>query len=294
MKHVCQELKLPLAIASKTVGREVGRQDEAANVARVMEHWRKVWPREHIQQQKELLLVVALDDRPVPQDWVCVMVRSAAAEEVLGQAKRLALKIFDPARRVTKARCIARNLDVLVRGVAACSGDAEPDVQFEEAPECGVFSQRILCAFGVLVNRILFEAQEVCLEAKTEAFVPNVSHVLRGVFAHLRKRVGECGVRDVDRVLADAAACREVLGMLGKVPSFASRSSYEQHIQSQTMAAGRATSSSAELWQGRVIRVATWNIAGGQRSEEATERFSAEDQRAAVMHEIRWWRISYG
>ena len=101
-------------------------------------------------------------------------------------------------------------------------------------------------------------------------------------------------MRDVDRVLADAAACREVLGMLGKVPSFASRSSYEQHIQSQTMAGGRATSSSAELWQGRVIRVATWNIAGGQRSEEAPERFSAEDQRSAVMHEIRRWHISYG
>ena len=45
----------------------------------------------------------------------------------------------------------------------------------------------------------------------------------------------------------------------------------------------------------RALRVATWNIAGGQRSAQAPDAFNAQDQRAAVMAEVmRWGGASSG
>ena len=63
-----------MAIASKTVGREVGRQESATKLASVMEHWRTVWNGKDVRSKEELLLMVAVDDRKVPQDWMCVSV----------------------------------------------------------------------------------------------------------------------------------------------------------------------------------------------------------------------------
>ena len=128
LKHVCKGLKLPVAIGSKTVGREVGRQESPAQLARVMERWRKVWARDEVRRQEELVMPVAVDDRNVPQDWVCVVVRSCVNGENLGDAQRLRVQVYDAAQRASVARRVARNLDVLVRGVGARVGGAEPRV----------------------------------------------------------------------------------------------------------------------------------------------------------------------
>ena len=148
--------------------------------------------------------------------------RSQELGEALGEAKQLLVKVYDSAKRASAARRVARNLDVLVRGVAACAGGAGPPVEFEATPECRVGSQRILCAFGLLLKHILETAQEASSDAASEAFVPNVSHVLRAMFAHFRKQLGERGERDVERLLGNASSCRDALRMLGKVPSYQS------------------------------------------------------------------------
>ena len=61
-----------MAIVSKTVGKEVGRQESGTRLASVMERWRSVWNGEDARSKEELLLMVAADDRKVAQDWMCV------------------------------------------------------------------------------------------------------------------------------------------------------------------------------------------------------------------------------
>ena len=114
-RRVCRGLKLPVFVGSKTVGREVGRQENATKLATVMERWQKVWPGDEVRKEEELLLMVAVDDRPVPQDWMCVSVRSVVKGQKLGEAKRLVVGIHDSAKRPSVARRVARNIDVLVR-----------------------------------------------------------------------------------------------------------------------------------------------------------------------------------
>ena len=107
LKHVCKVLNLSLAIGSKTVGKEVGRQENAGKLARVMENWRQVWARDQVRAKEALVLPVALDERTVPQDWVCVVVRSTTAGEKLGDAKQLLLQVYDSAKRVSASRKLA-------------------------------------------------------------------------------------------------------------------------------------------------------------------------------------------
>ena len=50
------------------------------------------------------------------------------------------------------ARRVARNLDVLLRGVVAAVDGAGPEIDFLTVPACPVASQRSLCAFGLLLG----------------------------------------------------------------------------------------------------------------------------------------------
>ena len=77
LRRLCKVMELPVTIASKTVGREVGQQESATKLASVMERWRTVWSGDDARKKEELLLMVAVDDRKLPQDWMCVSVRSA-------------------------------------------------------------------------------------------------------------------------------------------------------------------------------------------------------------------------
>ena len=190
LKHVCKGLKLPLAIGSMTVGKEVGRQEQPARLAQVMEKWRKVWARDEVREREEFLLPVALDERPVPEDWVCVAVRSCVAGEKLGSAGRIHVEVFDALRRVSLAKRVARNVDVLIRGVGARAGTVEPRVSCVETTECRVGAQRNLCALGLLAGRVAVAAEELALDPKSGSFVADVGHVLRAVFAFSARRQG--------------------------------------------------------------------------------------------------------
>ena len=61
-----------------------------------------------------------------------------------------------------------------------------------------------------------------------------------------------------------------------------------------TVHAGPAEGGGAGGAGGGLLRVATWNIAGGLKSDQAPERFSVEDQRAAVVGEVLRWRSAFG
>ena len=110
LRRLCKVMELPVTIASKTVGREVGQQESATKLASVMERWRTVWNGADVRSKEELLLTVAVDERSSPQDWMCVSVRSATKGQRLGEATRLVVRIHDAAKRPSVARRVARNL----------------------------------------------------------------------------------------------------------------------------------------------------------------------------------------
>ena len=113
LRRVCSGLRLPVFVGSKHVGKEVGRQENATKLASVMEKWRKVWPGDTVRSAENLLLMVAVDERPSPQDWMCVSVRSVVSGQPLGEAQRLVVGIYDIAQRPSLAQRVARNIDVL-------------------------------------------------------------------------------------------------------------------------------------------------------------------------------------
>ena len=295
LKRVCERLRLSLAVGSKTVGKEVGRQETPGALARVMQKWRKVWPRDEVRLQEELVLPVAVDDKPLPQDWLCVVVRSCVAGEKLGDAKRLHVEVHDSSQRVETARRVARNLDVLVRGIEARASGEAPRVEVVAAPDCRVPSQRILVAFGLLLARVCGKGGVDGLDATSEAFVPDVSHALRAVFGHLRKELGERGLRDVSGLLKDVQACRDVLRRFGTVPSLAPShvGGAVQQGHGVVQSGGRVEGVSEGRRPACVLRIASWNIAGGHKSAQSPGTYRAEDQRAKVMSEIQRWNRSY-
>jgi len=290
LERVCAALKLPVVIGSKTVGKEAGRAPCPAAFARVMERWRKVWQASEVAGKPELLLPVAVDDKPMPQDWVLVSVRSCVAGERLGDATRLHVQVHDAACRVSVAERVARNLDVLVRGVAARVDGDTPRVERVACPDCRVSSQRILCALGLLLGRVATLGEEVTLDMRTESFIPDLSHALRAVFAFFRKELCERAVQDVSGLLRSEEQCRKVLRMCGTVPSLVSCGGGSAFRMDGAIGLGSAVRGAPVTAQTvRVLRVATWNVAGGHRSAQSPSSWSAKDQKAAVLAEVLRW-----
>ena len=133
------------------------------------------------------------------------------------------VQVHDAAQRDKTAQRIARNVDVLVRGVGARVEAGSTEVEFAETPDCRVVSQRVLCALGVVMRQVGRAAKAPVLDVKSESYVPDVGCALTAVFRYLRKELGERGLRDVERLLGDGAAVQTVLRMLGTVPSLGSR-----------------------------------------------------------------------
>ena len=223
LRRVCSVLGLPVFVGSCTVGKHVGRQENATKLATVMERWRKVWPGDEVRRAKHLLLMVAVDDKPTPHDWMCVSVRSVVAGQVLGESNRLVVGIHDVAQRPSVAQRVAKNIDVLVRGVTAVHGRVQPKVEFLTVPKCQVGPQRVLCAFGMLLRCVADAAKMPMLDSTSESFVPDTSSVLRSQFAKFRSDLGERGLRDVDRLLSSPQECRAVLECLGMAPALLPR-----------------------------------------------------------------------
>ena len=216
-------------------------------------------------------------------------------------------RLYDGARRKVLAGRIGKNVDALCRGVTARPSGEEPAVHLaERVPACRVSSQRVLGAFGVLLGLVGERAEVGVLDSQAESFVPDVSHVLRTTFARFREKLDERGRRDVEELLRDEASCRSVLHGFGVVPSLTARregagaaaaggSSGAVAGASVAARVGAAAGQGAlgRSGGGGVVRVATWNIAGGHQSSQAPKTWSQRDQRAAVCAEVLRWRAAF-
>jgi len=300
LRRLCTVLGLPVAIASKTVGKVVGQSDSATKVSSVMEGWRTVWNGADVRSKEELLMMVAVDDRKLSQDWMCVSVKSTVKGQRLGEATRLLVRIHDAAKRPSVARRVARNLDVLLRGMgAAVDGGAGPEVEFLTVPACPVVSQRSLCAFGLLMGHCASHAGTPALDVSSPAFVPDAGRVLRAIFSEFRTDAGARGTRDIDMLLTEKEACRAVFQKLGVAPGlvparepYAPLSSVSRVVPAQAGARRQSVLEGGESQ--RTLRVLTWNIAGGLKSDDAPSSHSLMDQQASVVKEVLRWERSYG
>ena len=302
VRRICEELGLKIAVVSKTVGKEVGMQESPGKLGKVLGKWKKVWNWDRVRRATELLLPVAVDERA--QDWMLVEVRSAVEGESLEDAKQLRVCVHDEAERKDLAERIARNVDTLLRGVSSRLGGSTPEVVFAQGvPVCRVSSQRILRAFGSLLGRVGAAAGEETLSPAGEAFVPEVSHVLRAVFARFRAGLEGRGGRDVGVLLQGSEECRAVLKALGTVPRVSlARGEPGGAAAGGVAQGGRLGPSHGERPEvggaggegGGLLRVATWNIAGGKMSAQKAPGWSLEDQRAAVVAEVLRWRSAFG
>ena len=316
LQHVTKVLGSPIAIGSKTVGKHVGVQETPARLRRVMQNWRAVWDRDFVRRQKELVLPVAVDDRAVPRDWLCVTVRSCVPGEELGEAKQLEVDVYDSMERSSVAARVARNVDALIRGLESRSDVLPPRVHVVAVPECRVSSQRILYAFGRLLGRVVVavDSREVVpLDPESESYLPDVSLAARALFAYFRQELGARGVRDVVELMSGGDACLGVLRKFVTVPSLLSVGvpSAGRPSCAPTSAGGAAAAGCADGLTGdavaagstggraryaavRAMRLATWNIAGGLTSDQAPKGYNSEDQRAGVMQEVMRWSGSFG
>ena len=119
---------------------------------------------------------------------------------------------------MSMAQRVARNADILVRGVSARNDSLGPQVIVTEVSEVLVGSQRILKAFGLLSCRVGLVGRENVLDAKSETFLPDLTQVLRAVFAFFRLECGERGMRDVSGFLRGQEMCQQVLRKFSSLP----------------------------------------------------------------------------
>ena len=169
-----------------------------------------------------------------------------------------------------------------MRGVSARVTASASEVRLTEVSEVMVGSQRILKALGLLLCRVGALAKEDVLDSKSETFLPDLTQVLRAVFAFFRSECSERGLRDVSALLRGEDACRKVLRMLGVLPA-APRGACVGHVPPGVLTEKVSGSAPAVV---PVLRVATWNVCGGMMSAQAPATWSLADQRAAIMAEI--------
>ena len=320
LQHVAKMLDLPVAIGSKTVGKYIGQQEGPENLHRVMQAWRAVWDREEVRRREQLVLPVALDDRQ--RDWVMVVVRSCADGQKLGEARRLRVAVYDAMRRTAAANRVARNVDVLIRGLGARQDPELPIVEAMVVPEIPVASQRILYAFGRLVGHVAALGGEDPFDFSHDSFLSNVSLAARALFAYLRRELAERGARDVEVILKDADMCRVVLKKFVRAPSLLQTDESAGQRSGDRDGAGAGTGGGggggvgsaavrglawgqtsyaaggrARYGDVRALRVATWNIADGADgllSAQAPPKYSMLDKRTRVMREVERWGSVFG
>ena len=286
--RICKTLKLPLTLGSAHLGKKIGLAESPSALLQVVEKWKEAWRGDEVRKSQEFLLPVAVDDRNDHEDWILVSVTSSSPGASLGDPAPLCVRVFDAARRPTVAKRVTDNLDVLIRGIRACTQPGMATLEFSSCPESRVASQRIVSAFGLLLLRVAQAAKEQGHDDKSPTFVPDVCHSLRATFARLRKDAGERAVADVSKLLADRPQCLQVLRTLLTPPSLR-----HAQVPLPCSAAGAVQRSgngvNRNISEG-ALAIATWNVSGGQTSVQAgSTTWKAGDQHAAIVKEILRW-----
>ena len=163
-------------------------------------------------------------------------------------------------------------------------GGGEPVIE-----HVSVASHRILDALGAVVRRVLAVGEKPFIDSGEERFLVDFGQVLRSIFARLFEEVGTRGLRDAADLFDDADFVSQLLSMFAVVPSLVVRD-FPRHVAGAVPSQGRSVDSpmySAE--SARVLRVATWNIAGGHTSAQAPRTWTPVDNRASVLEEVLRW-----
>ena len=134
--------------------------ESSSVLLQVVQKWKEAWRGDEVRGSQEFLLPVAVDDRDDHEDWILVSVTSSKPGASLGDPAPLCVRVFDAARRPTVAKRVTDNLEVLIRGVRACTQPGIATLEFNSFPEARVASQRIVCAFGLLLFRVAQAAKE--------------------------------------------------------------------------------------------------------------------------------------
>jgi hypothetical protein len=157
---------------------------------------------------------------------------------------------------------------------------AEPVIVQKELPECLVATQRIGCVLGVIATLVQERAGQVPLDRSSSTFVSDMFAVFRSVFAKLRHEFAARTLTDIREYVVGDSESRKVLSMLGEVPRL--RSGLVAHRFTTSM---RSVQDTGPV----ILKAATWNVSGGQKSDQAPAAWSQVDQRNELVNEVLRW-----
>ena len=213
-------------------------------------------------------------------------------------AEKLRVQIYDPAKRVgwEIMQRVLGNVVALIKGQVIERSSEVADIEFCDIVKPMVGSQRILLAGGLMLRAVCCVAKQALgdlpiLDDSSNAFVADVGNVLKGVFAYFRNETSSRGVRDVSRLLEKSEDCVKVLRMFGVAPTLA-RAAPPIVALDAILNDSRPTGHFARRSLA-VLKIATWNIAGGHRSAQAPLSFNALDQRARLCSELQRWQHAF-
>ena len=266
-------LRLPVLVASKTVGKAVGFGESVKWFISVAQGWRQVWQSAELTGVHEVVVPMAVDERA--HSWYCVSVTPASDRGTLEEASGLGVIIHDSDRmRGQEVERVVRNVDALIRGLWGRFGGEAPLVEHAAAPTCDALAQRMLSAFGCVVARVAHHAGESFPDTTQKYFAADFGRVLERIFSHLRSEVAARGVVDIDVLLDDAVAARALLQMFTVLPRLVLR---KEGIAGDACAFGFVCATERARPVSGVLRCATWNIAVGKKSAQAPRGWTFAD-----------------
>ena len=276
LEQCSSQMRLRVSVGSRTLGKLVGTSTSLDGFCRVVSRWRECWNPDEVKRRDVLLLPVPTVDVPAPRDWVFVAVRARDGHSSLGQAEQLEVKVYDRMVRKMLNDRIARFVQALFRDGAV---SLDPEVVPEDFPECRVATQRSACVLGLIAAYVQEVAGQTFLDRGSPTFVPDFLLVLRAVFAKLRTEAAAKALTDMkDYVVGEE--CRKLLSMFGEVPCLRST------LTTQQSAGVVRDVKDAEAV---ILKAATWNISGGQKSAQAPESWLLADQANEVVKEVLRW-----
>ena len=249
-----------------SLGVSVGTSPTVDEYCSVLRRWRECWNPVDVGKRQVLFLPVPLADVPEPRD----------GRSCLGGARQLQVTVYDRVVRKKVSERIACYVSALFRDRA---GGVDPVIIQEVLPECQVAAQLIACVLGVIVFLIQALARQVHLDRSTATFVSDMFVVFRAVFAKLRTEFAARTLSDIkEYVLGEES--RKVLSMFGEVPR--PRSGLVAYQGTTSM---RSVQDSGAV----ILKAATWNVRGGEKSAQAPECWSQADQRNELVNEVLRW-----
>jgi len=225
-----------------------------------------------------LAMPVMIDEGSVCKDCVFVSLQSQVQEQVLSEASKYRVVVWDPLKRARLAGEISKKLVGLIGQTSSCA----PELLLEQPAVVAAASShdRAFAMLGGLINVLAQRAGTEGLDCTSDHFAHAVSTNAGRVFGHLRLEADRAGDRDVLKQLTTKAECANLLRMFCE--SVAPAQVVEgvcgstAHVQVQTVKAEDFLP----------LRVLTWNLDATGLPANAPVSFNVRDKAAAVEAEI--------